>query len=191
MPSSPTNFYYLRPKLEEILDDAAPFPYTLRAFMDFLSHNHCLETVEYIMEVKRYRKTYNMVQQILGDSASGNAWRTHMMVQWQHLMTTYIIPAAPREINISPAILAELLDFANVLPPPPPDLLEASVQSMHQLINDSVLEPFFKELSRERRTLSLSKPSLFSAWIIWPIENFKNRKTKRSSTKNKLGKSPE
>lgn len=112
-----------------------------------------------------------------------------MTVQWQHLMTTYITPSAPREINIPPAVRAELLEFANIQSPPSPDLLEAPVQSMHQLINDSVLAPFLNECSRKHRTTSLSAPSLVSTLSISPTENFDNRKTKRCpSADNKLGK---
>jgi len=192
MPRSPTRFCHLRPKLWEILDDAAPFPYTLSTFMDYLSHNHCLETLEFILEVRRYRKTYSLLQQSFGDSASRNAWKTHMMVQWQHLMTTYIMPSAPREINISPAVRAELLDSTNIQSPPSPDFLEAPVQSMHQLINDSVLAQFFEECSRKHRTISLSAPSLVSTWSISPRESSDNSETKAcpslNSTDYKIGK---
>lgn len=193
MPRSPTTFYHLRPKLEEILDDAAPSPYTLSTFMDFLSHNHCLETLEFILGVRRYRKTY-LLQQNFCDPAWRDARRKDMMVQWQHLMTTYITPSAPREINISPAVLTELLDFTNPESPPPPELLERPVRSMHQLIEDSVLAPFFEECSRKYRTVSLSAPSLVSTRSISPRENLDNCETKACpsaySTDYKIGEKP-
>jgi hypothetical protein len=150
-----------------------------------------LETLQFILKAKRYWKTYSLLQQSFPDSASRNVWRTHMMVQWQHLMTTHITPSAPREINISPAIHAELLDFANVLSPPSPDLLEAPVQSMHYLINASILEPFCKECSRKRRMISLSTPLLVSAWSISPTENFDGCMTKRWPPDSKSGKDSE
>lgn len=170
MPRLPTKFH-LRPKLEEILDDAAPSPYTLSAFMDFLSHNHCSETVEFILAVRRYRNSYTLLQQSFWNTASRNAKREDIIVQWQQLMTTYITPSAPREINISPAVRAELLGSTNHELPPSPDLLEAAVQNMHQLINDSVLAAFFEECSRKYRTISPSAPSLVSSWSTSPEEN--------------------
>lgn len=149
MPYSLNKFHHRRPKLEEILEDAAPLPYTLSAFMDFLCRQHCLETLEFILEVKRYRKAYDLLQQDFCGSTTNHTWNKHMMVQWEHLMTTYIVPSSPCEINLPPGVRERLLEFANNPSPPPPDVLEAADQHMYALINDSILMLFFKDCARK------------------------------------------
>ena len=62
MKSKSKTLYHLRPKLDEILNDTAPVPYTLGTFIAFLAQNHCLEVLEFILEAKRYRKTYDWLQ---------------------------------------------------------------------------------------------------------------------------------
>lgn len=107
-------------RIKEILEDAASLPYTLSTFSDFLYRQHCLQTLEFILEVRRYQKAYNLLQLDFHDSTTNDKWNTHMMVQWQHLMTTYIAYSAPYEINILPKVREELLKFANNPSPPPP-----------------------------------------------------------------------
>ncbi|KAK6376083.1 hypothetical protein LTS17_007334 [Exophiala oligosperma] len=43
-----------RPTLEDVLNNTAPSPYTLAAFTAFLSQQHCLETLEFTTEAKKY-----------------------------------------------------------------------------------------------------------------------------------------
>lgn len=159
----PTQFYQLRPKLEEILEDEAPFPYTLSAFLEFLCRNHCLESLEFILEAERYRKIYSR-RQDFRESATGSARNRDMMRVWEHIMTTYVARSAPHEINIPCEDRAEMLEFANARRPPPPDVLEAPIHSVHGLINDSILIPFFDECSRNHCTVSLSAPSVGPSW---------------------------
>jgi len=45
-----------RPLLSEILTNKAPPPYTLSAYMAYLSQNQCLKNLEFIMDSSRYRK---------------------------------------------------------------------------------------------------------------------------------------
>src|ERR1700712_5657694 len=47
-----------RPTLQEVLSNTAPPPWTLSAFMAYLSQNHCLETLEFTMDANRYSKHY-------------------------------------------------------------------------------------------------------------------------------------
>lgn len=156
----PNKSHLLWPKVEEIIEDTAPFPYTLGAFMDFLCRNHCIETLEFILEARRYRKTFSLLRHSCGDSPIANAWKDQMILQWQRLMTVYIAPSAPSEINLSPAVRAKSLEATSVQSPPSPDLLEPAIQSMFRLINDSVLTPFSKECTEKPHLLSLSAPSL-------------------------------
>ncbi|PBP21702.1 hypothetical protein BUE80_DR007604 [Diplocarpon rosae] len=63
----PTRPYYpRRPTLQEVLSNTAPPPWTLAAFMQYLSQNHCLETLEFTMDAKRYEKHYR--DMVDGDS---------------------------------------------------------------------------------------------------------------------------
>lgn len=43
-----------RPNLREILANTSPPPWTLAAFMAYLSNNHCLETLEFTMDSGRF-----------------------------------------------------------------------------------------------------------------------------------------
>ncbi|KAF7158140.1 hypothetical protein CNMCM5623_002806 [Aspergillus felis] len=49
-----------RTTLTEILSHSSEHPYTFEAFVDFLAKNHCLETLEFISEVKHYRESYKL-----------------------------------------------------------------------------------------------------------------------------------
>jgi hypothetical protein len=56
----------MRPTLDEVLANTAPAPYTLSAFMAYLSQNHCLETLEFTLDAKRYREAYEDLSRQLG-----------------------------------------------------------------------------------------------------------------------------
>ena len=48
-----------RPTLDEVLNNTAPQPYTLAAYTAFLSQQHCLETLEFVTEARRYTEKYD------------------------------------------------------------------------------------------------------------------------------------
>ncbi|KAL2359635.1 hypothetical protein RJZ56_007506 [Blastomyces dermatitidis] len=126
-----------RPTLDDVLAGTSPPPYTLSAFMAFLSQNHCLETLEFTMEAKRYRDTYY-----------ADPTRTqHLRMLFQRILTAYIVPASPREINVSSEVRDDLLNHSNSPTPPRPETLDSAVKRMRDLMEESIFIPFLKSQS--------------------------------------------
>ncbi|KAJ5751183.1 Regulator of G protein signaling superfamily [Penicillium manginii] len=113
-------FCPMRPTLNDVLANTAPPPYTLSAFMAYLSQNHCLETLEFTLEAQRYRDTYLSFAERLGQSTltTETPESQHLRMLWQRLLTAYIFPGAPREINLSSEVRDGLLRHRDVSLPP-------------------------------------------------------------------------
>ncbi|KAK3320983.1 regulator of G-protein signaling [Cercophora scortea] len=136
------------PSLRDILLNIAPPPYTLGAFMAFMSQKQCLETLEFTMEAERYKTAYT---DILQDQST---WivdaNEHLCSQWQKLMRAYILPYGPREVNLPAHVRDRLLSLpANPTPPQPSELDEA-VTIVYELMNDSVMGPFLESVALPR-----------------------------------------
>ncbi|KAH8906768.1 regulator of G protein signaling superfamily [Coniochaeta sp. PMI_546] len=152
MPSSrPTSLAYLSstlthpPSLQEILSNTAPPPWTQAAFMAFLSQNHCLETLEFTMEADRYTSAYSEIM----SSQSPNSRDHHdqLCSLWQKLMDVYLVPAAPREVNLPAPVRDHLLSLPAQGNPPHPSELDEAVRIVYELMNDSVLGPFLESFA--------------------------------------------
>ncbi|KAI1323847.1 regulator of G protein signaling superfamily [Xylariaceae sp. FL0255] len=131
------------PTLEDILRDTAPQPWTLGAFMAYLSQNHCLETLEFILDAERYRAAYNQVVQGLAYFGMD-----HMPTLWEKIMEAYIVPGAPREVNIPSPVRHHLLQLAYTTSPPiNPAELDEAVHIIRELMTDSVLVPFLESVA--------------------------------------------
>lgn len=138
-------FCPMRPTLNEVLANAAAPPYTLSAFMAYLSQNLCLETLEFTMEANRYRDTYHAFSERLGPNALNapdSRESQHLQMLWQRLMTAYILPGAPREVNLSSEVRDGLLRYRDVTIPPTPDTLKSAVKRIHDLMEESIFLPF-------------------------------------------------
>ena len=137
-------FCPMRPTLNEVLANSAPPPYTLSAFMAYLSQNHCLETLEFTLEAKRYRETYESLADRLGVSviSADVPESRHLRMLWQRLLMAYIIPGAPREINLSSEVRDEVLSHRDVTTPPAPETLDSAVKRIHDLMEESIFLPF-------------------------------------------------
>ncbi|OTB01576.1 hypothetical protein M426DRAFT_63794 [Hypoxylon sp. CI-4A] len=130
------------PSLTDILSNTAPPPWTLSSFMAFLSQNHCLETLEFILDAERYREAYYQITQ--GHASNGP---TQICSMWRKVIDAYIMPCAPREVNLPAHVRDRLLQLpcCRANPPDPSELDEAS-QIVRDLINDSVLVPFLESV---------------------------------------------
>lgn len=158
------SLYHIRPKLDDILDDKAPYPYTLGALIAFLSKSHCLEILEFILEVRRYRHSFRQVE-------DRNNRRT-LHRQWHRILQSYIVSGAPREINISDNIRDDLLatvsksesastsTSAEEGHPPDSALLDPALREMRDLLHDSILLPFIRSCSSQEHPRPLSTPCL-------------------------------
>ncbi|KAF3915925.1 hypothetical protein AA313_de0205189 [Arthrobotrys entomopaga] len=141
-----------RPTLAEVLANKASPPFTLSAFMQYLSQNHCLETLEFTMDAKRYRKHY---QSLMTESPGGSPItppeesRKYVKMLWQRLMDAYIQPNGPREVNVPGTIREELLGLPTTFLPPHPDSLDSAVNIIHELMEESILMPFLNAVGSE------------------------------------------
>lgn len=161
MKSKSKTLYHLRPKLDEILNDTAPVPYTLGTFIAFLAQNHCLEVLEFILEAKRYRKTYDWLQDHGKACGEDGAHEERLRTVWDRIIDTYIESGAPREINVPNETREELLEYTKTNDSiPPPSLLDNAVQHMHELLRESILIPFLRSCSGTSHVQPLSVPCL-------------------------------
>ncbi|OJD13751.1 hypothetical protein AJ78_05818, partial [Emergomyces pasteurianus Ep9510] len=126
-----------RPTLDDVLSGTSLPPYTLSAFMAFLSQNHCLETLEFTMEAKRYRDSYY----------SDPSRKQHLCMLFQRILTAYIIPASPREINVSSEVRDDILSHSQSPTPPRPETLDSAVKRMRDLMEESIFIPFLRSQS--------------------------------------------
>ena len=128
------------PSLSEILDNTAPPPWTLSAFMAYLSQNHCLETLEFVLDADRYRAAYARAGQAPEEFGSPD-----ICVLWRKVIDAYIMPCSPREVNLPAHVRDRLLQLeCSSHGPPHPSELDEAVQIVHELMNDSVLVPFLE-----------------------------------------------
>jgi Regulator of G protein signaling domain len=133
-----------RPNLQEILANTSPPPWTLTAFMAYLSQNHCLETLEFTMDAARYRKHYHKMaaRSSGGAIASGSKESQYMQSLWMRLMQAYIQPNGTREVNLPSNVRDSLLSQDHLHLAPHPDNLNTAIDKMHELMQESVLVPF-------------------------------------------------
>ncbi|KAJ5135373.1 uncharacterized protein N7515_004651 [Penicillium bovifimosum] len=133
----------LRPTLDDVLSDTMPPPYTLSEFIAYLSQKHCLETLEFIVEANRYRETYNSLIDRAGESTvmTDDSTNQHLRTLCQLLLTTYLMPGAPREVNLPVDVSDALLrrDFSTPLPP---EVFDPAVKSIRDLMEDSIFVAF-------------------------------------------------
>ncbi|KAF7179913.1 hypothetical protein CNMCM7691_008965 [Aspergillus felis] len=154
------SLYHVQPRLDDILNDVAPFPYTLGAFIAFLSEHQCLETVEFLLETERYRRIYHWLEH--KTEACEAVRKAHLSGLWTRLINQYIRPHSEREINIPSDIRQQLLQqFHNRGDdPPPPEVLDRVVNNIKELLRGSILIPFLRRSSTTARVQPLSMPSL-------------------------------
>ncbi|KAH1273581.1 hypothetical protein KXV81_008176 [Aspergillus fumigatus] len=154
------SLYHLQPRLDDILNDVAPFPYTLGAFIAFLSERQCLETVEFLLETKRYCRIYHWLEQRTETCEAVR--KAHLCGLWNRLINQYIRPSAEREINIPCDIRQRLMQQFHLQEddPPPPEILDQVVCNVKELLRGSILIPFLRRSSATARVQPLSMPCL-------------------------------
>ncbi|GAO14880.1 uncharacterized protein UV8b_05043 [Ustilaginoidea virens] len=132
------------PTLSEILLDVSPPPWTLSAFMAYLSQNHCMETLEFTLDSQRYAAFYEQLSETGSPSRENNA---RVSGWWDRLMQVYIVPCAPREINLPARVRDRLLSLPCGPTPPHPAGLEEAGRIIYDLMNDSLLVPFLQSVA--------------------------------------------
>ncbi|EEU42761.1 uncharacterized protein NECHADRAFT_95673 [Fusarium vanettenii 77-13-4] len=133
------------PTLTEILLDAASPPWSLTAFMAYLSNNHCMESLEFTLDSQRYTAIFN--EMITDNPNPTQEDHDRVCALWEKLMQVYIIPCAPREVNIPARIRDELLNLPCGPAPPHPSQLSETGRILYELMNDSLLVPFLQSVA--------------------------------------------
>lgn len=133
------------PSLAEILLDVASPPWSLTAFMAYLSNNHCMESLEFTLDSQRYTAIYN--EMITDNPNPTQENHDRVCALWEKLMQVYIIPCAPREVNIPARIRDELLNLPCGPAPPHPSQLAETGRILYELMNDSLLVPFLQSVA--------------------------------------------
>ncbi|KAK2612855.1 hypothetical protein QQS21_001135 [Conoideocrella luteorostrata] len=132
------------PTLTEILLDVSPPPWTLSAFMAYLSQNHCMETLEFTLDSQRYTAFY---EQLSAEDPPSQESTSRVCGWWEKLMQVYIVPCAPREVNIPAQDRDRLLNLPSGPSPPHPAELEDAGRIIYELMNDSLLVPFLQSVA--------------------------------------------
>ncbi|WPG98275.1 Hypothetical protein R9X50_00106300 [Acrodontium crateriforme] len=137
-----------RPTLKEILANTSVAPWTLAAFMAYLSNNHCLETLEFTMDAGRYRKHYQKMMARAGSNGTPPSKdREYVQALWQRLVDAYIRPSGSREVNLPSQVRDPILHVQPATLPPAPETLDAAVTKIYELMEESVLVPFLNSAS--------------------------------------------
>lgn len=146
------------PTLTEILSDVASSPFTLSAFTSHLSQHRCEESLLFTQDAASYASFYNSY--FTRDSSP----EVHRRVQlsWDGLMQTYVVPCGPREINLSASQRDYLLALSSASQPPHPSVLDESRRNIYDLMNDSLLGPFFESVTHTSH-IQLTSTNAFSA----------------------------
>ncbi|PYH97870.1 regulator of G protein signaling superfamily [Aspergillus ellipticus CBS 707.79] len=151
---STESLYQKLPSLGEVLDNAAHYPYTLESFLDYLSHNHCSEALECLIEADNYKKAYYADHQTYDESHFfSHQELENLLVLWKQLLALYICHGAPREINVSGEERRRLLELAHVTTPPSPRVLDPIVQSTYELLETSIFIQFLASRASSSPTL--------------------------------------
>ena len=136
-----------RPNLREILANTSEVPWTLAAFMAYLSNNHCLETLEFTMDAGRYKKHYAKMMSRAGSSGKPPSKdQDYVKALWQRLVEAYIQPNGSREVNLPSDVRDPILNHSSDELPPTPETLDPAVAKIYELMEESVLVPFLNSV---------------------------------------------
>lgn len=102
-----------------------------------------METLEFTLDLQRYAQFY---EEFKSPENAGPESDARILALWDRLVQVYIIPCAPREINIPSRVRDRLLGTSRSQPPHPSELNEAG-RIIYELMNDSLLVPFLESVS--------------------------------------------
>jgi Regulator of G protein signaling domain len=167
-----------RPTLEDVLNNTAPSPYTLSAYTAFLSQQHCLETLEFVTESRKYSAKYEEAAAQLKESkvTTESDQGFDLMMDWTRLLDVYVKPGAPREINLPAEERDDLIACSYEPTLPPPEALDPSVKRMYDLMSDSIFIPFCNSLKAPSHAQTYTAISeLSSRMDMEPSKTFDDR----------------
>lgn len=131
-----TNSTYLRsiktcfkyPSLDDILQNRSAQPYSLSSFIGFLAHNHCLETLEFTLDVAKYADHFQ----------SADTSPESLNIMWRSIIDTYIRTDSPKELNLPAEVKASL----TLATKPSPVLFHAAVDMVKDMMKENAYLSF-------------------------------------------------
>ncbi|KAI9733237.1 MAG: hypothetical protein M1834_003321 [Cirrosporium novae-zelandiae] len=176
-----------RPSLQDVLADRSHPPYTLSAFTAYLSQNHCLETLEFLMDADRYRKNYHDLSTELagmGMAAKTEEWYQARR-QWWRLLNAYIVPGSPREVNLTADVRDALLALPYDVMPPPPEALDGARKLAQELMDESIFVPFLNSRTSFSAPQSYTSPYVTGPDSVPVSSSYPPRKSRRARSKHR------
>ncbi|KAE8355724.1 hypothetical protein BDV28DRAFT_145909 [Aspergillus coremiiformis] len=154
------------PTLDKVLDDVAPYPYTLKSFREYLSQNHCLEPLDFLEEIKRYTDAYRSAERSRPSKSPA------LLMTWQNLVSAYILPGSSYELNISTEERNSLLQYNHMSFPPSPVLIEDAVRRIAQSLESSIFLSYLASRSALAHMAPSTKDYLRNERLEIPAEKF-------------------
>ena len=181
-----------RPNLKEILANTAEPPWTLTAFMAYLSNNHCLETLEFTMDAGRYKKHYAKLMSRAQNGVPHAKDSEFVQALWDRLVDAYIRPNGSREVNLPSDVRDPLLNLAPEELPPTPETLDHAVAKIYELMEESVLVPFLNSVYPQTAHPTVASYSLSASHESIPstASTYEDRSTYRRRSRNHARSSP-
>ncbi|KAK9372654.1 RGS domain-containing protein [Lipomyces chichibuensis] len=137
------------PTLDEVLSNDAVSPFSLTEFIAYLAQNHCLETLEFTLDVKRYTEVYEAALTSMPPHTTritaGHKTYDHLMLLWHRITDSYIRADSPRELNLPANVRDDLLSLARMNMPPGPEKFTLAVLAVKDLMNGSVFMRFLND----------------------------------------------
>ncbi|OGM41988.1 hypothetical protein ABOM_009511 [Aspergillus bombycis] len=131
------------PTFDNVLNDKAPYPYSLKSFRDYASQNHCSEPLEFLEELKRYKQKYRSALGLDGSRRSSRPSLTpQLLLAWRNILSVYITPGSSQELNLSTEERDSLLQYNDTSFPPSPCLIDEAVTRISQSFESSIFLPY-------------------------------------------------
>ncbi|GBC10746.1 hypothetical protein RclHR1_09870005 [Rhizophagus clarus] len=200
-----------KPSLSDILNNETSYPYSLDDFATFLDQTYCLENLEFYMAVRRYTyyayNFYNYSSSPLSSSIDSDsilessfsdptydddsslrgdapAHLNFLKQKLHDLISTYILPNSPKEINI-PAetrddLLANVFQYNNYHP----SIFDNVKDQIFELMESSSFNQFLVEAGNIELRMSSESESCQEDSDHSPVSSGKN--TSNNNTKKHL-----
>ena len=97
------------------------------------------------MDADRYRERHDALSARTDGTPTADECK-YIGMLWQRLIDAYIVPDGPREINLPSNVRDTLLELPNDDIPPKPEALNAAVEIIYNLMEESVLISFLNEI---------------------------------------------
>lgn len=127
-----------------MLADKTSSPWSLKEFERFLRSNHCLESLEFYLEVKNYAREASAY-----DNSDKTTTCPTLHKLWKKIIHTYISIDAPKELNITDDHKRKLTGLAacEASPPSEPNVIKQVLDFAIETIRDGVYLQFVNEQS--------------------------------------------